>query len=328
MWYGRSVLVPGGAADAFSLITEPAGLRRWLAIAARVDLRAGGAYRWTIVPGRSACGSYTEVVPGERVVFTWDWEGDPGPPLATPTAAITLAPAEGGTTVLLEHDGPIGGLVTGHGDVWAHYLSRLAEAGARGDAGPDDWAAAPRGIDTVKSAEAALAICQRVLRDVAATDLESPTPCTEYNVQQLADHLAGSIMFFGGLAGAEYPAEQVSRVERADLEGQVADAAQVALEAWNARGLDGLVRVRGADTPADVALGILSIELLVHAWDLGQALGRNVVVPDMLAEYVLELARTIITPDLRNRGSFGDPTPIAKDAQILDQLIAYSGRSG
>jgi len=324
----RSVLIPGDAAGAFSLITEPAGLRRWLAFTARADLRAGGAYRWTIVPGRSAYGRYIEVVPGERVVFTWGWEGRHGRPPGRSTVAITLAPAEGGTTVRLEHDGLTGELVAGHGDGWAHYLSRLAEASARGDAGPDDWAAVPADIDTVTCAEATLAIYQHVLRDVPADALTKPTPCPEYNVQQLADHLTSSITFFGGLAGADYPAGQASGAGQADLEGQLAGAAQVALEAWNARGTDGLVHLRGADTPADAALGIVSVELLVHAWDFGQALGRNVAAPDLLAGYVLELARTNITPDVRSRGSFADPAPAGPDVPVLDQLIAYTGRTG
>ena len=60
----KSVLVPLGADETFALITEPGRLRRWQAITARVDLRAGGDYRWTIIPGHSAAGTITEVEPG------------------------------------------------------------------------------------------------------------------------------------------------------------------------------------------------------------------------------------------------------------------------
>jgi len=75
MAFEKSVLVPLNADDTFALITEPDRLRRWQVITARVDLRAGGDYRWTIVPGHSAAGTYTEVEPGRRVVFSWGWEG-------------------------------------------------------------------------------------------------------------------------------------------------------------------------------------------------------------------------------------------------------------
>ncbi len=47
----KSVLVPLTADQTFALVTEPERLRRWQAISARVDLRAGGEFRWTVVPG-------------------------------------------------------------------------------------------------------------------------------------------------------------------------------------------------------------------------------------------------------------------------------------
>ncbi len=324
MPFEKSVFVPQHTADTFSLITAPDGLRRWLAITARVDLSPGGAYRWTIGPGESVRGSYVEVESGDRVVFTLGWEGESKRP--TSTVTITLEPVEGGTTVRLAHDGPSWELIAGNGDGWAHYLTRLAEAGARGDAGFDDWAAVPPDVDAITCAEAALAICQRVLRDVPGGEFARPTPCTEYNVQQLADHLVRSIMFFGGAAGAEYPAEQAG--DAAGLETQIANAAQVALEAWTARGLGGSIRVRGKDTPADLALGIMPIELLVHAWDFGRALGRDIVVSDRLADSVLGFARRIISTDLRAGGSYADVVPVGADMPVFDQLIAFTGRVG
>ncbi len=71
----KSVLLPISPDEAFALLTQPERLRRWKAVAARVDLRAGGGYRFTIVPGHVAAGTYREVVPGERIVFGWGWEG-------------------------------------------------------------------------------------------------------------------------------------------------------------------------------------------------------------------------------------------------------------
>src|SRR6266545_6254284 len=71
MPFEKSVLVPLNADETFALITQPDRLRRWQVITARVDLRAGGEYRWTVIPGNSAAGTFTEVEPGRRVVFTW-----------------------------------------------------------------------------------------------------------------------------------------------------------------------------------------------------------------------------------------------------------------
>src|SRR5579862_7991127 len=99
MPFEKSVFVPLDADETFALITRPDRLRRWQAITARVDLRAGGEYRWTIIPGHVARGIITELETGRRVVLTWGWEGDPGLPPGGSTVTITLEPAPGGTTV-------------------------------------------------------------------------------------------------------------------------------------------------------------------------------------------------------------------------------------
>ena len=139
MAFEKSVLVPLNADDTFALITEPDRLRRWQVITARVDLRAGGDYRWTIVPGHSAAGAFTEVEPGRRVVFTWGWEGSADLPPGASTVTITLEPADGGTLVRLVHEGLTGEQAASHGEGWNHYLGRLVTAAADGDAGADEW---------------------------------------------------------------------------------------------------------------------------------------------------------------------------------------------
>ena len=320
MPFEKSVFVPLNADETFALITQPDRLRRWQVVTARVDLRAGGDYRWTIIPGHAVAGTFTEVDPGRRVVFTWGWEGSPDLPPGTSTVVVTLEPAEGGTMVHLTHEGLSAEQEASHAAGWTHYLDRLVTAATAGDAGPDEWAAKPA-PDPLSSAEATLAICQLSLRGVAEADYHKPTVCTEFDVTQLADHLIGSVTYLGAAAGAS--AEPVT----GPLESQVATAAQATLEAWHVRGLDGEVKVGPHEMPAGAALGILSIEFLVHAWDFAEATGQQVVVSDELAQHVLGVARQIITPEARAGGSFADPIEASPDAGLLDRLIAFTGRT-
>src|SRR3954447_20963933 len=92
--YDKSVFVPVSPDEAFALTTEPARLRRWQAVAARVDLRAGGDYRWTIAPGHIAAGTVAEVEPGKRLVLTWGWEDSDDLPPGASTVTITVAPGD------------------------------------------------------------------------------------------------------------------------------------------------------------------------------------------------------------------------------------------
>jgi len=189
MTFDKSVVVPLDPEATFHLVTQPERLRRWLTVAARVDLRAGGGYRWTVNPGHHAAGTIVDVDPGKRMMFTFGWEEDADLPPGASTVTVTLTPVDGGTEVRLVHDGLTDEQAVRHAEGWNHFLGRLVDAGRDGDAGPDDWAAAPDPIDELSCAEATLAVLQHVLRGLDSSDLTRQTPCSEYTVAQLADHL-------------------------------------------------------------------------------------------------------------------------------------------
>ena len=319
--YEKAVVVPLDAAGTFALVTQPDRLRRWMTVAARIELRAGGDYRWTVTPGHIASGAVVELDPGRRVVLSWGWEGggDPGPGESTVT--ITLTPVDGGTEVRLVHEGLTDEQAVHHAEGWNHYLARLVAAGGHGDAGPDEWAAAPDPLDELSCAEATLAVLQRVLVGVGAADMAGRTPCADFDVAALADHLMSSITAIGAAADADIPVRDTS----APLEVQVADAAQAALEAWRRRGMSGTVELRSR-VPATIAVGILALEFLVHAWDFACATERPVEVADPVAAFVLDGAEKLITPDTRSFAGFADPVETGPDATALERLIAFTGR--
>ncbi len=320
MSFNKTVFLPVDPDTAFALITEPERLRRWKTIAARVDLRLGGEYRWTVTPGHIAAGTFQEIEPGKRVVYTWGWEGSDDLPPGASTVTVNLAATDGGTTVQLIHEGLTGDQETAHAQGWNHFLDRLVALAGTGDAGPDEWSAAPDPINELASAEAALAVAQRVLRGVSKADLESPTPCRDFTVAQLLDHLAGSVVSIGTALGAT-----VTDQDAAPPEVRIADAARVTLEAFRARGLEGDVDMGFAELPATTVAGILNLEFLVHAWDLATATGQKIAVSPVLTDYVLGLARNTISPQARGT-SFADEVMVADSAASLERLIAFTGR--
>ncbi len=321
MPFEKAVLVPLEPATTFALITEPERLRRWMAVAARIELRAGGEYRWTVTPGHIAAGTVIEVDPGKRVVLSWGWE-DGDPPPGCSTVSITLTPVDGGTEVRLIHDGLNDEQANRHAEGWNHYLDRLVSAGRSGDAGPDEWANEPQDIDELSSAEATLAVLQRVLRSLGDADLSKQTACTEFNVAQLGDHLMNSIMAIGKSADAPLKPRDMN----APLESQVADAAEVVLEAWRRRGVEGMVTLNSNQVPAILPIRVLSLEFLLHAWDFARAIDQQVLVSDQVAEFVHGIAGKVITPEARRYAGFADPVATAPDAATFDRLVAFAGR--
>jgi uncharacterized protein (TIGR03086 family) len=177
--------------------------------------------------------------------------------------------------------------------------------------------------DELESAEASLRVLLKVLHPIANDDWSKQTPCREFDVAKLTDHLMNSISVIGGAAGAELPERDAGD----SVEGQVVAAARPALDAWHRRGLDGTVSFGENEAPARVMAGVLSIEFLVHAWDYATAMGHPVDAPESLADYVLGLAEVIITPEGRANVGFDDPLQVPADANALDRLIAYTGRN-
>ncbi len=288
--YSASVDLPVGPDEAFALVTDPERLRRWTSVVAAVELRAGGAWSWTVTPGHVAGGRVREVEPGRRLVLGWGWEGDAVLPPDASTVTVTIEETDGGSRLTLEHAGLAGDQLTGHAEGWGHYLERLERLAATGDAGPDAWAWAPAQLDPIVAGYAALAALQPVLRGLTAEDKPKPTPCTELSCHQLAVHLMEGISALGSMAGAT-----VEMPEHGSLESKVSQMTDQTLRAWQARGLEGMVTdPLGQEVPAELAPAVVDIELLLHGWDLAQGSGQTMAVSDEVVAYVAELAQPII----------------------------------
>ena len=322
MSFTKTAHLPVSPDEAFALITQPERLRRWQTVSATVDLRAGGAYRWTVTPGHVAAGTYREVEPGRRIVFGWGWEGNPELQPDASTVTVTIEPSEGGSLVTLVHDGLTTEQAAMHAEGWNHYFERLEKLATTGSAGQDEWAWAPESLDPLTAADAALAVIQPILRNLTAEDRPKPTPCAEFTCHELAVHLFGSIQQLGAMAGAT-----VVNPEEGSLENTVSVMAAQAIDGWRARGIEGTVPGSGGnEMPAAFAASILPVELILHGWDLAQGSGQELHVSDELVAYLQGLAEVYV-PVARANGSFGAEVTPAADASPIDRLAAYAGRT-
>lgn len=311
--------------EAFRLFTEPERLRRWMGLSASIDLRVGGETRLTVVPGSVNTGQIVEVEPGRRFTWTWGWQGSTDPAPGSTTVAVDFESVEGGTRVRLTHSGLGPEAAAGHGDGWDHFMDRLQHAASDGDAGPDPWAAGPEELDHLSAAEATWAICSQVLRSIDVDEHNRQTPCSDYDVVMLAEHLLGSVRQLGEAADAVTP-EVPAGAALGSLEDQVAVAVEPCLAAWRERGLGGELPFGDGMAPAEVLAGILSLEFLVHAWDFAHATGQTIHPAPHVVAFVQQLAENTIRPEYRGPGTgFGD---IIKPAsgEPLDVLIGFTGR--
>jgi uncharacterized protein (TIGR03086 family) len=175
-------------------------------------------------------------------------------------------------------------------------------------------------MDEFASAEEGLAVVHEVMQD-GPIGLRLPTPCDDWDVAALADHLVDTISRLGAAAGIVLTGTNAGSIDE-----RIQQVTQPLLAGWRHLGLASDVRFSGRTLPSPLALGILSLELLVHGWDFAVALQRPFHVSDAHAAYVFGLARQTLTPESRVTAGFDPPVPVAADARPLDRLVAFTGR--
>ncbi len=159
---------------------------------------------------------------------------------------------------------------------------------------------------------------------------DNPTPCAEWNVRDVVNHVVGGgQMFAATFAGqsVEVPAgptpDLVGDDPVAALEGALS-AFENAANTPDA--MDNMVVLPFATLQAQVALDIGKFDLLVHCYDIASATGQPFDPPDGVVTEGLQIAQVIIQPEIRASGSFGPEVAVPADASPLEQMLAFSGR--
>jgi uncharacterized protein YndB with AHSA1/START domain len=111
----------------FAMLTDPAQMKTWLAEIVEADARPGGVFLISGPSGVTIEGSYLEVVPNEKVTFTWG--GVEGLKPGQSTVEFLLEPDGAGTLVRLRHFGLPTSSVESHRRGWVHSgLVKLKDA--------------------------------------------------------------------------------------------------------------------------------------------------------------------------------------------------------
>ncbi len=121
-----SVRIAAAPADVFPYFTDAALLARWLGSEVNANAEPGGVF--VVDVGQKIEGSYVEVEPPHRVVFTWGLPGNDALPPGGSTVEICLV-ADGSETVVdLVHRDLPADLRADHLAGWTALLDRLTAA--------------------------------------------------------------------------------------------------------------------------------------------------------------------------------------------------------
>jgi uncharacterized protein (TIGR03086 family) len=154
----------------------------------------------------------------------------------------------------------------------------------------------------------------------ATKKLDSPTPCDEWDVRSLLNHMLDTQRYFTGAARGEdvSPPSPVPPNLLGD-DDPVATFDQSRSDLMRAFNEPGVLEQTGP------ALGIACADQLLHGWDLTKATGQDATMPVGLPAVAYDMIHGRFTDEQR-QGVFKPEVAVAADASSQDKLLAYTGR--
>ena len=176
----------------------------------------------------------------------------------------------------------------------------------------------------------------RLLKGVRDDQLGEPTPCSEYTLGDLVQHvrvLAEAFTVSGRKeqppGGSQPPALGNASLLTEDWRDETAAWLVQLAEVWaDPAAWEGTAWIAGFEAPAE-AVGITAAnELVVHGWDVARASGQEIAHDDATLAPCREFVSMMSGPGSEeSRGdAFGPALPVPEGASVLDEVIAGNGR--
>jgi len=171
-----------------------------------------------------------------------------------------------------------------------------------------------------------------IVDGVSTDELARPTPCSEWTVRDVINHITGGATMFaeciangsisdarmGELFGGDNLGSDYRAAFKRATDGVVATFDEPGLA-------DKLVKLPFGEMPAGIALNIAIFDVTTHAADLAWATGQKIDDQELL-ETALAVGREMIGPDMRKPGVFDAEQTAGGDAGATERLLAFAGR--
>lgn len=183
--------------------------------------------------------------------------------------------------------------------------------------------------ETLDQLDRALATTGRIVAGVAGDQWGDPTPCAEWDVRQVANHLVGGLSIFAlQLDGQDYAVDHDGHDWLgADPSASYAAAAGADRAAWRRPGADATVfDLAFGNVPAPMAVVVHLTEVVVHGLDIAVATGQEDLADEPAAAGLLATMHAMGTEVFRVPGIFGPEVAAAEGDPAHRRLLAYLGR--
>lgn len=161
-----------------------------------------------------------------------------------------------------------------------------------------------------------------VVGGISADQLDNPTPCTNFTVRGVLEHMVGGATMFAAAFRGEAPSAPPDG-DALENFGPVLSNLVTAMHEPGA--LDRTIQAPFGEVPGDAFARFVVLDGLVHGWDMATATGQPYDPSDALVADVDAFARATLDP-LRDGETFGAEVEPPADATPIERLVAYTGR--
>ncbi|HET6857557.1 MAG TPA: TIGR03086 family metal-binding protein [Streptomyces sp.] len=173
--------------------------------------------------------------------------------------------------------------------------------------------------------EEAAAHADPVVRGVADRQLGEATPCADYDVRDLLNHLFHVVVSFQAIAARkETDFSHTPNYLEGEWRNRFAAESKLLVGAWAAPGAEEGT-AGSMNLPARTLASMALLDLTVHAWDLARATGQT-FAPDDESVRALGALVAEMGPTARQMKVFAEPCPTPGGATPFEELLASTGR--
>ena len=172
-----------------------------------------------------------------------------------------------------------------------------------------------------------------IVAGVERGQLGLSTPCPDYDVAALVDHLVGAGNRVLAIGRGQTPTgDEFPHVELNDAPDLLRRAGKDAEAAWSddSRLAATVTMPWGETYTGAIVVDMYLTELTAHTWDVAVATGQVGRLDAGLATVALAAARTMLKPEYRNLAGdgspFGSEVAAPADATDWERLAAFTGR--
>jgi uncharacterized protein (TIGR03086 family) len=189
-------------------------------------------------------------------------------------------------------------------------------------------------MELLTAFEGAVASTAEIVKATPEGQMRAPTPCTDWDVRALLNHVIGTLWLAEGLFSDRPPRYPMAPggLPPADLAGDdpaaaYAEASAAALAAASAG--DALTRAHPTplgEMPGPGLAGFTTLDILVHGWDLAAATGQPGDLDGRLAAHVLGFATNALATTESRSGRIGPALAVPDGTPVTGRLVAFLGR--